>query len=160
MKYITFEIIKGTITDINTMPQMKITVNDDISGRTRIGYLTPFRGYRFRVSGDMNGGGNYDSSEVVGLARILLADYGISEDKMGTWGYQTNIPISETGIYMLQGIAEIAIHKFTDGERGLYEVYTLTKFIKLCAEYIAHKVGSNLIAPSTINDKYDKYCDE
>lgn len=160
MKNVTFEIVKSSIADNSTMPQMKITVNDDISGRTRIGFLAPFRGYKFQVSGNLNGARDCGSSEVVGLARILLADYGIPEDKMSIWGYQTNIPISETGIYMLQALAEVAIRKFTDGERGLYEVYTLTKFIKLCAIYIANKVGSNIIAPSTFNDEYAKYCDE
>lgn len=163
MKKVTFEIVKSTITDINTMPQMKITVNDNISGRTRIGYLTPFRGYRFQVSGDMNGGGDYGSSEVVGLARILLADYGTAEDKMGTWGYQTNVPIFNTGVYVLEALAEVAIAKFANGERGLKEQITLTKFIELCSAYIAHKVHSNFIVSSslsTVDDNYINYCDE
>ena len=164
MKNVTFEIVKSTVSaDNSTMPQMKITVDDSDSDRKRIGYLTPFRGYRFRVSGDMNGGGDYGSSEVVGLARILLADYGTAEDKMGTWGYQTNVPIFNTGVYMLEALAEIAIVKFTDGERGLKERITLTKFVELCSAYIANKVGSNFIVSSLlspVDDNYTNYCDE
>ena len=162
MKNVTFEIVKGTVsTDNSTMPQMKIIVNNSDTGRTRVGFLTPFRGYRFQVSGDMNGGGDYGSSEVAGLARILLADYNMPEDKAGTWGYQSNIRTENTGIYMLETLANVAIGEFTDGERGLHERYTLMKFVELCSMYIANKVGSNLVVTSLlINDKYVKYCDE
>ena len=161
MKYVTFEIVKGTITDINTMPHMKITVNDDISGRTRIGFLAPFRGYRFQVSGNITGDGDYGSSEVVGLARILLADYNMPEDKAGTWGYQSNIRTENIGIYILETLAEIAIGKFTNGgERGIKERDTLTKFVELCSMYIANKVGNNLVVSSLlINDDYVNYCE-
>lgn len=163
MENATFEIVKNTVSaDNSTMPQMKITVDDSDSDRKRIGYLTPFGGYRFQVSSNINSGGDCGSSEVVGLARILLADYG-TKDKAGTWGYQTNVSVADTGVYMLEALAEIAIHKFTDGGRGLKDRITLTKFIELCSAYIANKVDSNFIVSSLlspVDESYINYCDE
>ena len=46
----------------------------DEEGNVR-GYLHPFRGYRFQVSGSAEGNGDYGSSEVVGLANIVTGRY-------------------------------------------------------------------------------------
>lgn len=50
------------------MPVLKIVVEDN-----KDFYLSPFRGYSFQVSGSLEGSGDYGSSEVIGLANVIMA---------------------------------------------------------------------------------------
>lgn len=53
------------------IPQMKITLLDGEGNTIRIGYLTPFRKYRFQVSGNAEGSGDFGSSFVMDLPEII-----------------------------------------------------------------------------------------
>lgn len=160
MEKVKFEIVKSTVGDISVMPKMKISVfGDTTNGRIHVGYLSPFRGYRFQVSINKNGDGDLGSSEVLGLARILFADYAIPDDKADAWGYQTNFN-DDTGIMLLQCMANDAIRKFTWGERGVSDEETLRKFVEICANYIAHKVGATANFNMETIPEFVNYCDE
>lgn len=88
----------------NFMPVLEIKVNDKV-----VGYLAPFRGYRFQVSGTFDGEGDYGSSEVVGLKNAILKNTGTSDD---SWYYRSNCNTHDTSIEMLLGLATIALAKF------------------------------------------------
>ena len=53
------------------IPQMKITLLDEEGNQIRKGYLTPFRGYRFQVSGNAEGVGDYGSTYVMDLRALM-----------------------------------------------------------------------------------------
>lgn len=145
-----FEICKSTITNGN-MPILKITKDND-----RVGYLSPFRGYRFQVSGTIAGSGDYGSSSVVGLAKVLYADY--SSDKDGTFGYQSNV--SDTGAEILCSLAEIAIRNF-DAYIPISEQCTFGKYMNLVFAYFGNKLGKpeHVCEYIVIEDEIH-YCDE
>ena len=88
----------------NFMPVLEIKVNDKV-----VGYLSPFRGYRFQVSGTFDGEGDYGSSEVVGLKNAILKNTGTSDDSLY---YRSNCKAHDTSIEMLLGLATIAVAKF------------------------------------------------
>ena len=66
----------------NFMPVLEIKVNDKV-----VGYLSPFRGSRFQVSGTFDGQGDYGSSEVVGLKNAILKNTGSSDESLYTLYY-------------------------------------------------------------------------
>lgn len=80
-------------------PVLEIKVNDKV-----VGYLAPFRGYRFQVSGTFDGEDDYGSSEVVGLKNAILKSTGTSDDSLHY--------AHDTSIEMLLGLATIALAKF------------------------------------------------
>ncbi len=53
------------------IPQMKITLLDGEGKTIRKGYLTPFRKYRFQVSGNAEGSGDFGSTFVMDLPGII-----------------------------------------------------------------------------------------
>lgn len=160
MEKAKFEIVKSTVGNKSVMPKMKITIiGNTANGRICKGYLSPFRGYRFQVSINKNGDGDLGSSEVLGLARILFADYTIPDDKADAWGYQTNFN-DDTGIMLLQCMANDAIRKFSCGERSVSDKETLRKFIEICANYIAQKVGATANFNMETISEFVNYCDE
>ena len=88
----------------NFMPVLEIKVNGKV-----VGYLAPFRGYRFQVSGTFDGDGDYGSSEVVGLKNAILKSTGTSNNSLY---YRSNCNAHDTSIEMLLGLATIALAKF------------------------------------------------
>ena len=54
------------------IPQMKVILLDKEGNRIRKGYLTPFRGYRFQVSGNSEGVGDYGSTTVMDLKDLIM----------------------------------------------------------------------------------------
>ena len=53
------------------IPHMKITLLDEEGNKITSGYLTPFRGYRFQVSGDSRGSGDFGSTFVMDLRALM-----------------------------------------------------------------------------------------
>ena len=149
-----FEICKSTIVN-NEMPILKIT-KDDGDGFRRVGYLSPFRGYRFQVSGTINGSGDYGSSSVVGLAKVLYADY--TSDRDGTFGYQSNY--YDTGAELLCILAEDAIHKFGAGI-SICDRSTFAEYMNLVFKYFAEILGKSehKCSDYIVRDEIH-YCDE
>ena len=56
----------------NNIPHMKITLTDAEGNKVVKGYLSPFRGYRFQVSGDSHGSGDYGSTTVMDLRDLIM----------------------------------------------------------------------------------------
>lgn len=99
--------------DGTTMPIVEVICD---GGRYEKGYLTPFRGYRFQVSGTKDGQGDCGSSQVVGLGNIVR-----TLEKCEPIGKEaTSIYASNT--YVLNGVLEdlalLALAKF-DGSTYL-----------------------------------------
>lgn len=62
--------------DSSKMPMIKLTVTSDLGEDGTISrsyYLSPFRGYRFQVSGNADGECDYGSSEAIGLGNVVAA---------------------------------------------------------------------------------------
>lgn len=103
------------------MPTLSVPMQERKSG---IGYLTPFRCYRFQVSGTFNGDGDYGST-------IVATDmYRLTE-------------LGELGAKALTEMAENAIVKAT----GLHRIPIKAQahfdaFVSLCYAYLQSKAES------------------
>ena len=91
---------------------MPVAVLEDSQG-VAIGYLTPFRGYSFQVSGSLDGAGDLGSSQVIGLGNVLHV-------KKGEEGSQllkrSNLNWDETNRDLLKGQAALALLDFIRSE--------------------------------------------
>ena len=52
------------------IPHIEVLIRDEEGNNIRTGYLSPFRGYCFQVSGDAKGVGDYGSSDTLDLRGI------------------------------------------------------------------------------------------
>lgn len=125
----------------NFMPVLEIKVDDTV-----VGYLAPFRGYRFQVSGTFNGQGDYGSSEVVGLKNAIIKSTGSSDE---SWYYRSNCNAHNTSIEMLLGLATIAVAKFCRNrdyimpDINLYcwrDEHVLNDFIEACYNMLDNNI--------------------
>lgn len=89
------------------------------NGESQIGYLTPFRGYRFQVSATLDGKWDLGSSDVA-TDMFELAH-------MGELGYKC-----------LRALADTALHQF-GAHRGIKEAAYYDAFLCLCADYLRKK---------------------
>lgn len=96
------------------IPMMEIVGKDD----KVLGYLAPFRGYRFQVMGNQQGEGDYGSSPVLGLGNIVLAlkNYQRPEEtgKCHTSLFSTNSNYAngEAACQVMYSIAMDALYQF------------------------------------------------
>ena len=88
-------------------------------GESHVGYLTPFRCYRFQVSGTMDGKWDLGSSDVA-TDMFELAH-------MGELGYKC-----------LRALCDTALHKF-GAHVGVYATATYDAYICLCADYLRNR---------------------
>jgi hypothetical protein len=103
------------------MPTLTVPLSERKSG---IGYLTPFRCYRFQVSGTFNGDGDYGST-------IVATDlYRLTE--LGELGAKALTEMAENAIVKATGLHRIPIKA---------QAY-LDAFISLCYEYLQNKAES------------------
>ena len=125
----------------NFMPVLEIKVNDKV-----VGYLAPFRGYRFQVSGTFDGEGDYGSSEVVGLKNAILKSTGTSDESLY---YRSNCNTHDTSIEMLLGLATIAVAKFCRNRNyimpdiNLYcwkDKHVLNDFLEACYNMLDNNI--------------------
>ena len=125
----------------NFMPVLEIKVNDKV-----VGYLSPFRGYRFQVSGTFDGEGDYGSSEVIGLKNAILKSTGTSDDSLY---YRSNCNAHDTSIEMLLGLATIAVAKFCRNRNyimpdiNLYcwkDKHVLNDFLEACYNMLDNNI--------------------
>lgn len=92
-----------------------------IRGKKTIGYLTPFRGYRFQVSGDFEGHGDFGSTIVT-----KLRDYAMDEHQH----------------IVLMSMAELCLYRagYSDCEEhqriGNKATKMLDTFVALCISYL------------------------
>ena len=98
--------------DDTGMPVMAVPAV--IRGHETVGYLTPFRAYRFQVSGNFKGEGDYGSTPVMNLKRYANAE----DDRV------------------LCSLAELAIYKAGGGHLGHRETAILDTFVSLCISFL------------------------
>lgn len=96
------------------MPVLCIEGSRD--GESRIGYLTPFRCYRFQVSGNLKGDWDLGSSEVA-TDMFELAHMG------------------ELGFKCFRALCDTALNKF-GAHVGIKNTATYDAFLCLCADYL------------------------
>jgi hypothetical protein len=82
-----------------------------------IGFLSPFRGYSFQVSGDFEGHGDMGSSRVIGLANVLTAE-------LPKQIAPSNLYWEETKKELLKGQAMLALYNFGKYAGVTVDTYT------------------------------------
>ena len=141
----TIEVKKATWGELrmyeNFMPVLEVKVDDKV-----VGYLSPFRGYRFQVSGTFEGEGDYGSSEVIGLKNAILKSTGTSDESLY---YRSNCNAHDTSIEMLLGLATIAVAKFCRNRNyimpdiNLYcwkDEHVLNDFLEACYNMLDNNI--------------------
>ena len=94
--------------------KMPIGVLIDEDGN-EVGFMSPFRNYKFQVSGTFEGDRDIGSSKVVGLGNIWHAN----KSRGDGIGYQSNLTWFDTKKELLKGQAALALLDF---ERHDYKV--------------------------------------
>jgi len=85
------------------------------------GYLQPFRGYRFQISGSTSGQGDYGSSPVLGLANFLSLDADINATDSNSSIYASN---SNVLIGTFEAFCNMAFQRFVN----LHDCTTFMKY--------------------------------
>ena len=146
---------------INGMPMMKIPCIDiwaeDAEDKVREHdyYLSPFRGYRFQISGDENGSGDYASTPVIGLGNIVLAYNTYKVPNSASSIFASNSSSIAYGIF--EAFITSTIDKFesrcdnTFSFKNMYEI--IPQFTEECIKYIEEKVLSELPADTPFTRK-------
>ena len=103
------------------MPTLSVPMSERRSG---IGYLTPFRCYRFQVSGTFDGEGDFGST-------IVATDlYKLTE--LGELGAKALTMMAENAIMKASGISRIPIKA-----QAIFDAY-----ISLCFSYLQSKADN------------------
>jgi hypothetical protein len=99
------------------------------------GYLTPFRGYRFQVSGTDRGEGDFGSTTVTALKAI--ADMVVPTWKSGAPGYQMN---ADPATAVVRDLSELAMLKFAERNGAHLSLFgsneLLDEFVEKTLNYI------------------------
>lgn len=100
---------KVTMNEIQfTNSKMPIGILVDKESGDEIGFLSPFRSYKFQVSGTFDGQWDLGSSKVIGLGNVWHAN----KSRGDGIGYQSNLTWFETKKELLKGQAALAIMGF------------------------------------------------
>ena len=109
-------------------------------------FLSPFRGYRFQISGNDHGGYDYASTPVVGLGNIVRACRGYE----APGGSRSSI-YSSNFSSLVEGIFELAIDsclsKFEAENMFLYKNMgtIMPEFTQACIDYVTSLVERDLL---------------
>jgi len=134
---------KEVFTAKGGVPTLKLVIPpDENDPESYEGYLTPFRCYRFQVSKDVHGSGDYGSSAVIGLKHIMT----IRSGEKGP-GWQSSCNLEETCKELLLGQAMIAIANWAAGmgavmavaptrRENFVEKTLIGQFIDQCYDWI------------------------
>lgn len=131
------------------------TIIDKITSKP-VGYLGPFRGYKFQISATFEGSRNKGSSKVVGLGNVWTMNMG--ERNIFSL---SNCDWVETKLELLKGLAMIAIdhlcvhddavflnpiHEYTYSNGSKYwALGMLDHFINEVGIYLDKKIGTNFM---------------
>lgn len=140
------EIAELILTD-EKFPIMKLEVVDNGGEVVKTGYLSPFRGYCFQVSGDTEGNGDYGSSGVIGLANVIRG-FNVPREtsKLSIWS--SNFSQEKILKILLLGQAYMAVNDWC-GDAYLKNAYIgalddwgqkWTRFIDKTIDYINTKM--------------------
>ena len=91
--------------------------------RDREYYLSPFRLYCYQISGDINGGGDYGSTQVIGLMTLFLSllDGDGSSPSNVRWGLNGNLNRSHAMFHVFKSIAYDCLNSFYEhGGNSIY----------------------------------------
>lgn len=106
-----YKIEIGNVIDFEGVPVLELNVVDfERKVNKSTVYLSPFRGYRFQVSGTFDGHGDYGSTEVVGLGNVLHAKF----TRVDGFSGKSNLPADKMGREMLLWGMSYAVMKFCD----------------------------------------------
>ena len=110
MNKLVFGEVKNGRGDI---PVMNVSVvNTETNEVVSQGFLSPFRAYCFQVSGTETGEIDLGASQVIGLKRIMTAEFA---SPMSFAGYQSNVDDEGIRYELLKGQIYIALMKFCAG---------------------------------------------
>ena len=134
MKYVDYASVTK---DNNGIPVLHCLLKDNKiikDGKhvvLREGWLAPFRGYRFQVSGSIDGKGDYGSSPVIGLKNCIC------ESISDVIGYQSNYDNVGVSKAIILGQIMIALLEWTksDADLGHFNVTSLNAFDNM-AEFV------------------------
>lgn len=126
-------------------PQLKIPCIVD--GREHCYYLSPYRGYRFQISGDERGSGSYAATPVVGLGNIVLAlsNYRVPDSNFSI--YASNFDSVIEGVF--ESLIDSCLDKFEarcensfNSFKNAYKI--VPEFTRDCIRYVGDKVADHL----------------
>ena len=136
------------ITSTDGFPQLRIPCID-IDGygnkKEHDYYLSPFRGYRFQISGNERGGYDYASTPVIGLGNVVRACRGYEAPGSRSSIYSSNFNS------LVEGIFEMAIDsclsKFNADNMFLYKNMgtIMPEFTQRCIDYVSSLVERDLL---------------
>ena len=92
------------------MPIIELCIDDKT-----VGYLSPFRGYKFQVSGTLEGQRDIGSSQVIGLGNVWNSRRDETNNKL----VSSNLSWEETRKELLKGQAMIALFQFQSFKKAL-----------------------------------------
>lgn len=101
--FIMYPTIVITNEKDDTFPQVQVLASMplNIYTNTRVDnfWLSPFRNYKFQVSGTIDGRYTIGDSPVVGLGNIICADYHVQSDKgsMPSGSFTSNVNLDNSG---------------------------------------------------------------
>ena len=126
-------------------PQMKIPCI--VEGREHCFYLSPYRGYRFQVSGDERGSGSYAATPVIGLGNIILGLCNYKAPMSNYSIYANNFETIIEGIF--ESLIDSCIDKFEstcensfNSFKNAYKI--LPEFTQASIRYVSDRVYDHL----------------
>ena len=131
-------------------PQLKIPCIEYEEGkqeREHDYYLSPYRGYRFQVSGDERGGGSYAATPVVGLGNVVLALSNYKAPVSNYSIYANNFTSLIEGIF--ESFIDSCIDKFESTCDNSFNSFNnaykiLPEFTRASIKYVSDRVADHL----------------
>lgn len=120
------------------LPLLEIHYRDPERNTDRIGYLSPFRGYKFQVSKTRKGDWDVASTDVVGLGNIILAT-----ENLPTPPNNPRLSIYASNIYYNNG----------DVARTVFKAMVFQTIAKL-----ANRFGLIIDIDSVSDDRINTFC--
>jgi len=105
------ETVEAVLTSYEGVPVLKVTQEDG-----KVGYLAPFRGYCFQVSGSLEGVRDLGASTVVGLGNFLKSDLVRQPYPMSPYACNARTPIHGA----FRDMADLALWRWAGRELSYY----------------------------------------
>ena len=139
----------GEVSLVYGMPVIEIIIprgGDNTPDDDRVGYLAPFRGYKFQVSATPDGQGDCGSTTVIGLGHLRGVMSARDENDHTHWAFRSNRKPKGILEEVVAAYAVVAIEKFCHDNLafcprelsvgGVLSDQNWTKFILACCQMI------------------------
>ena len=127
------ETVTASLTSYEGVPVLKVTQEDG-----KVGYLAPFRGYCFQVSGSLEGVGDLGASTVVGLGNFLKSDLVRQPYPRSLYACNARTPV--WGAF--RDMADLAIWRWAKREMSYYYFpQEMEDFIQATIAWLATEVS-------------------